>query len=78
MWVRSQDKKKIGNYAGFSVTSNWGSKKKGAIVGTIPNSSFWGNETEELGLYDTKEVALEELEKIQSAIMNGEKVYEMN
>ncbi|SFI29841.1 hypothetical protein SAMN05192551_11129 [Tindallia magadiensis] len=77
MWVRSQDEKKLGKYIGFSVTSNWGSKKKGAIVGTTVESSFLGSNTEVLGVYDTQEAALEELTKLQSALLNGEKVYEM-
>jgi len=78
MWIRSQDKKELANYIAFSVTSNFGGKKKGAIIGTISESSFWGSKTTLLGLYDTMDIALDELMRLQSALINDNKVYEMS
>lgn len=40
MWVRSQNKKELANYIAFSVTSNFGGKKKSAIIGTVSENSF--------------------------------------
>ncbi len=78
MWVRSQDKKLLANYISFSVTSNFASKKKGVIMGTISENGFWGSETKVLGLYDTMDIAVDELAKLQFALINDTKVYEMS
>lgn len=78
MWVRSQNKKELANYIAFSVTSNFGGKKKSAIVGTVSENNFWGSKTNILGLYDTMDIALDELTRLQSALINDDKVYEMS
>lgn len=78
MWVRSQNKKLLANYIAFSVTSNFGGKKKSAIIGTVSENSFWGSKTNLLGLYDTMEIAIDELMRLQSALVNNIKVYEMS
>jgi len=78
MWVRSQNKKELANYIAFSVTSNFGGKKKSAIIGTISENSFWGSKTNLLGLYDTMDKALDELTSLQSALINDTKIYEMS
>lgn len=78
MWVRSQNKKELANYITFSVTGNFGGKKKSAIIGTISENSFWGSKTKTLGLYDTIDMALEELTRLETALINQEKVYQMS
>ncbi len=77
MWIRSQDKKQLVKCTSFSLARNWGSKKKSAIVGTVSNASWWGKEVV-LGLYDTKEIALNELTRLQTELVKNTEIYEMN
>lgn len=76
MWVRSQDKKELVKCLAFSVTKNFGGKKKNAIIGYVSNG-IWGRREVILGLYETKELALDELSKLQAELAGGGKVYEM-
>ncbi|HKK62376.1 MAG TPA: hypothetical protein VJ951_07445 [Bacteroidales bacterium] len=77
MWVRSQDKKELVKCLAFAVAKNFGGKKNAAIIGYVSNG-FWGRKEVILGLYDTKEIALDELSKLQVEIAGDAKVYEMN
>ena len=77
MWIRSQDKKQLVKCTSFSLARNWGGKKKSAIVGSVSNASWWGKDVV-LGLYDTKEIALSELTKLQTELVNNSDIYEMN
>ena len=77
MWIRSQNKEELVKCMAFSVRKNIGGKKKGAIVGTISNG-FWGRKEIILGLYDTKEVALNELMRLQTELVNNIELYEMS
>lgn len=77
MWIRSQDKKHLVKCISFSFAKNWGGKKKSAIVGSVSNSSWWGKDVV-LGLYDTKEIALNELTRLQTELVNNSDIYEMN
>ena len=61
----------------FSITKNYGGKKKSAIIGTVSNASWWGKEVI-LGLYDTKEAAINEITRLQAELRNATEVYEMN
>ena len=75
MWIRSQNKNELVKCTAFSIKRNFGGKKKGAITGVISNG-FWGRETV-LGLYETKEIAKEELTKLQTELANKTDIYEM-
>jgi hypothetical protein len=77
MWVRSQNKKVLLECTSFSVTKNFGGKKKGAIIGSTSNG-FWGNKDIVLGLYDTEEIAVSELTRLQTELINEVKIYEMS
>ncbi|MFD2516009.1 hypothetical protein ACFSRY_19205 [Pontibacter locisalis] len=77
MWVRSQDRKQLVKCTSFSLARNWGGKKKSAIVGSVLNASWWGKDVV-LGLYDTKEIALDELTRLQTELVNNSYIYEMN
>lgn len=77
MWIRSQNKKELAQCKAFSVGKNYGGKKSSAIIGTITNRSWWRKEVI-LGLYDTKEIAISELTKLQTELVNNTNVYEMN
>jgi hypothetical protein len=77
MWVRSQNKKELVECIAFSVTKNIGGKKKCAIIGYVSNG-FWGRREVILGLYETKEIALDELSRLQAELASGAKVYELN
>lgn len=77
MWIRSQNKKQLVKCTSFSIQRNFGGKKKGAIVGTVSNASWWGKEVV-LGLYDTKEIAQNELNKVQTELISNTEIYEMN
>ena len=77
MWIRSQDKKQLVKCTSFSLAKNWGGKKKSAIVGSVSNVSWWGKDVV-LGLYDTQEIALNELTRIQMELVNNSDIYEMN
>ena len=77
MWIRSQDKKQLVKCTSFSLARNWGGKKKSAIVGSVSNAPWWGKDVV-LGLYDTMEIALNELTRLQTELINNSDVYEMN
>ena len=77
MWIRSQNKKQLVKCTSFSIARNFGGKKKSAIVGTVSNTSWWGKEVV-LGLYDTKEVAQNELTRLQTELINNTELYEMS
>jgi len=77
MWIRSQDKKHLVKCTSFSLARNWGGKKKNAIVGSVSNASWFGKDVV-LGLYDTNEIALNELTRLQTELINNSDVYEMN
>lgn len=77
MWIRSQDKKQLVKCTSFSLARNWGGKQKSAIVGTVSNASWWRKEVV-LGLYDTKELALNELTNVQTELVNNTDIYDMN
>ena len=77
MWIRSQDKKQLVKCTSFSLARNWGGKKKIAIVGSVSNASWWGKDVV-LGLYDTKEIALNELTMLQTELVKNTDLYEMN
>ncbi|PAV27835.1 hypothetical protein CIL05_20005 [Virgibacillus profundi] len=77
MWVRSQNKKELINCTSFSVTKNIGGRKKSAVTGSISNG-IWGRREILLGLYDTRDSALNELTMLQEALVNNTKVYEMS
>lgn len=77
MWIRSQDKKQLVKCTSFSLARNWGGKKKNAIVGSVSNAPWWGKDVI-LGLYDTKEVALNELTMLQTELVKNTDLYEMN
>ena len=77
IWIRSQNKEELNKCMAFSVRRNIGGKKKYAILGIISNG-FWGRKEIILGLYDAKEVALNELTTLQTELVNGTKIYEMS
>ena len=78
MWVRSQNKKELVNCISFSVVRNYfGGQKKYAINGTISCGVFGKNE-EILGLYDTEDMGLNELTRIQEELIKDTKLYEMS
>ncbi len=77
MWIRSQDKKQLVKCTSFSLARNWGGKKKNAIVGSVLNASWRGKQVV-LGLYDTKEIALNELTMLQTELVKNTDLYEMN
>ncbi len=78
MWIRSQDKTKLVKCLAFSISKNFGGKKKGAIMGTTSYGRFWGETQIILGLYNTKEDALNELSKLQKELINNTEIYEMS
>ncbi|WP_087971995.1 hypothetical protein [Oceanobacillus rekensis] len=77
MWVRSQDGKELVESKSFSITKNFGGKKKSAIIATVPNG-FWGSKTILLGLYDTKNIAMDELKRLQDALVNSIELFEIH
>ncbi|MCD8502019.1 MAG: hypothetical protein LRY71_10510 [Bacillaceae bacterium] len=70
MWVRRQDKKELVKCFSFSITKNFGGKKRFAITGTCGG---YGKTDVLLGLYDTNDAALNELTKIQEALTENKK-----
>lgn len=77
MWIRSQDKQELVECVAFSVRKNIGGKKKFSIIGFVYNG-FWGRQEIIIGLYDTKEIALDELSRLQAELVSDAKVYEMS
>ena len=77
IWIRSQNKKELVKCTAFSIKRNIGGKKKSAIMGTI-HVGFWGRTEIILGLYDTKEVAQNELTRLQTELINNTEIYEMS
>ncbi|SFC49137.1 hypothetical protein SAMN04488102_10843 [Alkalibacterium subtropicum] len=77
MWIMSQGKEDLVKCVAFSVAKNIGGKKKHALTGTVSNG-IWGRKEIILGLYETKETALNELANIQAGIANNSKVFEMS
>jgi len=77
MWIRSQDKEKLVKCTSFSLARNWGSSKKSAIVGTVSNAPWWSKDVV-LGLYYTKEIALNELTMLQTELVKNIDLYEIN
>ena len=77
MWIRSQNKKELVKCRAFSVKKNFGGKKKGAIMGTVSTGVFGGNEIL-LGLYTTKEDAVNEMSRLQKELVNATELYEMS
>ena len=61
----------------FSIQRKFGGKKKSAIVGTVSNASWWGKEVV-LGLFDTKEIAQNELTRLQTELISNTEIYEMS
>ncbi|AKL96925.1 hypothetical protein CACET_c34820 [Clostridium aceticum] len=77
MWVRSQNKKVLGNYELFAIPTTIGSKKT-HIQGIRGNSGFFESNTDTLGEYPCLEEAIEELNNLQEALKNNpHEVYEM-
>ena len=76
MLIRSQDKKELVTCTSFSITRNFGGSKKSCIVGTV-SSSFWGHKTVILGFYDTNDIAIAELTRLQASLVSDAKIYEM-
>ena len=77
MWIRSQDKKKLVKCSSFSIVRNWGGNKNKAILGKVSNVSLFVKEVV-LGLYETEEIALNELSLIQKELVKNTDLYEMN
>ena len=77
MWIRTQNQKQLVKCTSFSIKRNLGGKKKSAIVGTVSNASWWGKEVV-LGLYDTKEIAQNELNRLQTELISNTEIYEMS
>ncbi|HET8854685.1 MAG TPA: hypothetical protein VFM60_02065 [Salinimicrobium sp.] len=77
MWIRSQNKEQLVKCTSYSITKNWGGRKKSAIVGNVSDAPWWGKEVV-LGLYDTKEVAKNELTRLQAELLNAAEFYEMS
>lgn len=63
MWIRSQNRKHLINPNNIVVERNLGGKKKFALM-----SNTIGLSTVIIGLFDTKEDAILELDHIQAAI----------
>ncbi|SHF94486.1 hypothetical protein [Ornithinibacillus halophilus] len=76
MWIRSQNRKELVNCISYTVRKNIGGKNE-ALVGTVDNG-FWGRKEIILGMYDTTEIAIAELTKIQEALIEKVELYEMN
>lgn len=77
MWIRSQNKEKLVKCSAFSIARNFGGKKKYAVMGSLTNG-FWGRTEIILGLYATKEVALNEITRLQSVLVTHTEVFEMS
>lgn len=77
IWVRSQNKEELVNCISFSIRKNYGGKKKAVITGTMAKG-FLGRKEILLGMYDTRESAVNELNQLQTALVNATEVYEMN
>lgn len=52
-------------------------QKKYAVMGSLTNG-FWGRTEIILGLYATKEVALNEITRLQSVLVTHTEVFEMS
>jgi|AntAceMinimDraft_5_1070358.scaffolds.fasta_scaffold291562_1 hypothetical protein len=72
MWIRTQDKERLLQVGNFSLTRNYGGKKKFAVVGTIIVNSLFGSQ-EVLALYNTKSEAIQELDRIQKYLGSNDK-----
>ncbi|OZU87488.1 hypothetical protein CIL03_16865 [Virgibacillus indicus] len=77
MWIRVQNKKELVFCGSFSISRNFGGEKKHSILGSVPNG-FWGDKKVILVLYRTSDNALDELTRIQGALLNETKVFEMS
>lgn len=77
MWIRSQDTKKLVKCTSFSIIRNFGGNKKNCIIGSVSNAPLFGKEVV-LGLYDTKEIAINELTLLQTELVKNADLYEMN
>jgi len=77
MWVRSQDKKTLRQYDAFAIPASIGSKKN-YIQGTLSKSTFFGPNEYALGIYDSLEKAIEEINNLQNTLKNNpNEIYEM-
>ncbi|MCC5910588.1 MAG: hypothetical protein JJT76_09150 [Clostridiaceae bacterium] len=77
MWVRSQNKKILGNYELFTIPTTIGSKKA-YIHGIRSHTGFFESNTDSLGEYASLEKAIEELNNLQNALKNNQHdVYEI-
>ena len=75
MWIRTQDKEMLMQSSSFSITRNQGGKLKFAIVGSIVGTS----NVKVVGLYKTKNEALQEIDIIQKYLVTGDTgVYQIN
>ena len=77
MWVRSQNKKILGDYHLFTIPTAIGTKKR-HIAGKRSYDGFFNSNDDILGEYDSLDIAIEELNKLQEALINNSSgVYEM-
>ncbi len=69
MWIRTQDKKHLlKNPLKLSISKNFGSKHKAAIVAEYESNSIFGNQQLSIGQFLTEKEALEELTNIENFI----------
>lgn len=76
MWIRSQNRKELVKCISFSVGRNFGGKNKFHIIGNISYGIL--GKTVILGLYNTKDMAMNEFERIQEELSKNTEVYEMS
>lgn len=69
MWIRTQDRKKLLEIKDFKIHND--------INGRFNIRGFYRDEEVVLGIYETKERALEVIYDIQFLIVNNEKLYVM-
>lgn len=75
MWVVSQGKEKVLDCYSFDITRYYARKKyKFAITGEFAHS-FWGSKKNILGLYQTKDDALKDLERLNKSLAKGENLF---
>ncbi|MFP4697350.1 MAG: hypothetical protein ACLFMO_01445 [Eubacteriales bacterium] len=78
MWIRTQNEKELVNVIKISILKNSFSKKKAVILGKFSNGSFFDDGSTRLGLYDSFDEAIEELNNIQNFIKeNPNGIYQM-
>ena len=77
MWVRSQNKKILGYYHFFTISTTIGTKTR-HITGKRSYDGFFSSNDDILGEYSSLDRALEELNRLQESLLNNSGgVYEM-